>query len=186
MLLLIAPLRFATNLFLIESCVRLVAVAQLAEHRIVAPKVAGSSPVGHPLICRKNVKLRLLSWLLVLQPYCNPLAEGFVEPFHGVVAYAPQEVRVGIHSLHNTRVAEERLHHLRVFAALDQGRAERVAQAVERELRVVESGLLQKRFIFSVVEVVVVHGVTDAVGEHEIVVVPYGGAESLLVRAFSV
>jgi hypothetical protein len=25
-----------------------VAVAQLAEHRIVAPKVAGSSPVGHP------------------------------------------------------------------------------------------------------------------------------------------
>jgi hypothetical protein len=22
--------------------------------RIVAPKVAGSSPVGHPLICRKN------------------------------------------------------------------------------------------------------------------------------------
>jgi hypothetical protein len=43
MLLLIASLRFATNLFLIESCVRLVAVAQLAEHRIVAP-----SPVGHP------------------------------------------------------------------------------------------------------------------------------------------
>jgi hypothetical protein len=25
-----------------------VAVAQLVEHRIVAPKVAGSSPVGHP------------------------------------------------------------------------------------------------------------------------------------------
>jgi hypothetical protein len=51
MLLFIASLRFATNLFLflIESCVRLVAVAQLAEHRIVAPKVAGSSPVGHPL-----------------------------------------------------------------------------------------------------------------------------------------
>jgi hypothetical protein len=32
--------------------VRLVAVAQLVEHRIVAPKVAGSSPVGHPLFCR--------------------------------------------------------------------------------------------------------------------------------------
>jgi hypothetical protein len=30
--------------------VRLVAVAQLVEHRIVAPKVAGSSPVGHPPI----------------------------------------------------------------------------------------------------------------------------------------
>ncbi len=43
------PPRFVTNLFLVESCVRLVAVAQLAEHRIVAPKVAGSIPVGHPL-----------------------------------------------------------------------------------------------------------------------------------------
>jgi hypothetical protein len=26
----------------------MVALAQLAEHRIVAPKVTGSSPVGHP------------------------------------------------------------------------------------------------------------------------------------------
>ncbi len=25
-------------------------------HRIVAPKVAGSSPVGHPMICRINMK----------------------------------------------------------------------------------------------------------------------------------
>ncbi len=62
MLLLIASLRFATNLFLIESCVRLVAVAQLAEHRIVAPKVAGSSPVGHPWLfpanARKKTSLR--------------------------------------------------------------------------------------------------------------------------------
>ena len=35
-------------LFLVESRACLVAVAQLVEHRIVAPKVAGSSPVGHP------------------------------------------------------------------------------------------------------------------------------------------
>ena len=28
----------------------MVALAQLAEHRIVAPKVTGSSPVGHPNI----------------------------------------------------------------------------------------------------------------------------------------
>ncbi len=58
MLLLIASLRFATNLFLIESCVRLVAVAQLAEHRIVAPKVAGSSPVGHPHEVPANARKR--------------------------------------------------------------------------------------------------------------------------------
>jgi hypothetical protein len=116
MLLLIASLRFATNLFLIESCVRLVAVAQLAEHRIVAPKVAGSSPVGHPLICRKNVKLRFLTWLLILQPYCNPLPEGFVQPFHGVVAYAPQEVRVAVHRLRDGGVPEQRLHYLGVHA----------------------------------------------------------------------
>jgi len=35
----------------------LVTVAQLAEHRVVVPKVAGSSPVGHPPICRENAKL---------------------------------------------------------------------------------------------------------------------------------
>ena len=87
MLLLIASLRFATNLFLIESCVRLVAVAQLAEHRIVAPKVAGSSPVGHPLICRGNLKPEYFAGPLILQPYCNPLAERFVQSFHGVAAY---------------------------------------------------------------------------------------------------
>ena len=33
---------------LVESKRRLVTVAQLAEHRVVVPKVAGSSPVGHP------------------------------------------------------------------------------------------------------------------------------------------
>jgi hypothetical protein len=34
----------------------LVAVAQLVEHRIVAPKVAGSSPVGHPFKAPANNK----------------------------------------------------------------------------------------------------------------------------------
>ena len=33
---------------LVEFQNRLVTVAQLAEHRVVVPKVAGSSPVGHP------------------------------------------------------------------------------------------------------------------------------------------
>ena len=33
---------------LVESNSCLVIVAQLAEHRVVVPKVAGSSPVGHP------------------------------------------------------------------------------------------------------------------------------------------
>src|SRR5215208_4595073 len=40
---------------LVESKCRMVTVAQLAEHRVVVPKVAGSSPVGHPVICRGNV-----------------------------------------------------------------------------------------------------------------------------------
>jgi hypothetical protein len=34
--------------WLVELHYRLVIVAQLAEHRVVVPKVAGSSPVGHP------------------------------------------------------------------------------------------------------------------------------------------
>jgi hypothetical protein len=37
---------------LVESKHSLVTVAQLAEHRVVVPKVAGSSPVGHPGFCR--------------------------------------------------------------------------------------------------------------------------------------
>jgi hypothetical protein len=96
----------------------LVAVAQLAEHRIVAPKVAGSSPVGHPLICRKNVKPRFPTWLLVLQPYCNPLPKGFVQSFHGVIADAPQEVRVTVHRLRNRGVPKQRLHYFGVHASL--------------------------------------------------------------------
>ena len=40
---------------LVESKRRLVTVAQLAEHRVVVPKVAGSSPVGHPGVCRRNL-----------------------------------------------------------------------------------------------------------------------------------
>jgi hypothetical protein len=43
------------------------------------------------------------------------------------------------------------VHHLWVLAALDQGRAEGVAQAVEGEPLVVEPGLLRKRFVFPVV-----------------------------------
>ena len=41
---------------LVEFQGRLVTVAQLAEHRVVVPKVAGSSPVGHPMFCRINAK----------------------------------------------------------------------------------------------------------------------------------
>jgi hypothetical protein len=53
---------------------------------------------------------------LVLQPYCNPLAEGFVQSFHRVAAYALQEVRVAVHRLRNRGVPEQRLHYLRVHA----------------------------------------------------------------------
>jgi hypothetical protein len=41
--------------------------------RIVAPKVAGSIPVGHPPFCRKNVRLGFSTGSRLLQPYCNPL-----------------------------------------------------------------------------------------------------------------
>jgi hypothetical protein len=68
--------------------------------RIVAlEKVAGSSPVGHPTICRQNVRAGSYPGPLLLQPYCNPLAERFVQPFYSVAAYALQEVRVAVHRL---------------------------------------------------------------------------------------
>ncbi len=40
--------------------------------RIVAPKVAGSSPVGHPPILRLDASPVRLSGARLLQPYCNP------------------------------------------------------------------------------------------------------------------
>ena len=40
---------------LVESKRRLVTVAQLAEHRVVVPKVAGSSPVGHPMRIQRGI-----------------------------------------------------------------------------------------------------------------------------------
>jgi hypothetical protein len=49
---------------------------------------------------------------LVLQPYCNPLAEGFVQSFHRVAAYALQEVRVAVHRLRDGGVPGQRLHYL--------------------------------------------------------------------------
>ena len=42
----------------------------------------------------------------LLQPYCNPLAERFVQPFYSVAAYALQEVRVAVHRLRDGRVPE--------------------------------------------------------------------------------
>src|SRR5215210_3662012 len=67
--------------------------------RIVAPKVAGSSPVGHPFICRQNVRAGSYTGPLLLQPYCNPIPERFVQPFYSIAAYALQEVRVAVHRL---------------------------------------------------------------------------------------
>src|ERR671914_3151731 len=90
---------FATRPFAGRIPLRVVAVAQLVEHRIVAPKVAGSSPVGHPFICRQNVRAGSYTGPLLLQPYCNPLPERFVQPFYSIAAYALQEVRVAVHRL---------------------------------------------------------------------------------------
>jgi hypothetical protein len=41
---------------LVEFQGRLVTVAQLAEHRVVVPKVAGSSPVGHPPVGGRDLR----------------------------------------------------------------------------------------------------------------------------------
>lgn len=38
----------------VDSLVNMVAVAQLVEHRIVIPVVAGSIPVGHPKFLPKE------------------------------------------------------------------------------------------------------------------------------------
>jgi hypothetical protein len=43
-----------------------------AYRRIVAPKVAGSSPVDHPPICRENVESVSSIRVRLLQLYCNP------------------------------------------------------------------------------------------------------------------
>ncbi len=42
------PQHFCYGLLIESRNHLLVTVAQLAEHRVVVPKVAGSSPVGHP------------------------------------------------------------------------------------------------------------------------------------------
>ncbi len=43
-------------------------------------------------------------------------------------------MRVGVHRLHDARVTEQGLHYLRrVLASVEEGRAECVAQAVERK-----------------------------------------------------
>ena len=56
-------LRLHARCLLVEFQNRLVTVAQLAEHRVVVPKVAGSSPVGHPGFCRRNVESGLSAGL---------------------------------------------------------------------------------------------------------------------------
>ena len=38
--------------------IRMVAVAQLVEHRIVVPVVAGSTPVSHPIVSRSALAPR--------------------------------------------------------------------------------------------------------------------------------
>jgi hypothetical protein len=44
----------------------MVAVAQLVESRIVIPVVAGSSPVGHPILFfNLNAKIKLLQLYLI-------------------------------------------------------------------------------------------------------------------------
>ncbi len=44
-----------TNLDILVRLIITVSVAQLVEHQIVALRVAGSSPVAHPLVKRQDV-----------------------------------------------------------------------------------------------------------------------------------
>src|SRR5947209_607562 len=50
---------------LVKSERSLVTVAQLAEHRVVVPKVAGSSPVGHPYKNPAKTGKTKSPWLIV-------------------------------------------------------------------------------------------------------------------------
>ncbi len=68
----------------------------------------------------------------------------------------------------------ERLDNLRVLAVFEEGCGERVAQAVEGEALIPEPGVFEQRLELSVVDVVVVRGPANPVGEHEVVVVPLG------------
>jgi hypothetical protein len=77
-------------------------------------------------------------------------------------------------------MAEQGLDLLRVQDPLEQGCDEGVAEAVEGEPLVGESGLCQQRLVPPLVEVVVVCRVADAVREDEAVVAPPGGPQSRL------
>src|SRR5829696_9193349 len=46
--------------------------------RIVAPKGAGSSPVGHPSVCRKNARPSQRAEPRLLQSYSNPSTQSLV------------------------------------------------------------------------------------------------------------
>jgi hypothetical protein len=70
-----------------------------------------------------------------------------------------------------------------MLAPLEVCRPEGVAQGVEREVLVVETGPLEERIVVAVVEVVVVRRVTDAVGEDEVMVALLGGRQPILVLA---
>ena len=114
-----------------------------------------------------------------LRRYPSPrpsAAERFVQPVHGIVAHAFHEVRVGVHRLRDRGVAEQGLHDLRVLAPLEERGGEGVAQGMEREALIFESGPLEERLVVAVIEVIVVHRAADTVGEDDTLVPPIGVA----------
>jgi hypothetical protein len=92
-------------------------------------------------------------------------------------------VRVGVHRLRDRGVPEKGRYDLRMLAPLEVRRREGVAQGVEREVLVVETGPLEERLVVAVVEVVVVRRATDAVGEDDVMVALLGGRQPILVLA---
>ncbi len=84
---------------------------------------------------------------------------------HGCVLHAGEDVAVGGHGLGDGRVPEHLLDALGVDVLPEQQSCAGVAQAVEREPG--EPGLLQEGLEVPLVEVVVVHGLAEAVGEHD-------------------
>ena len=62
-----------------------------------------------------------------------------------------------------------------MLTPLEESRGERLAQAVEGEPLMSELGVLKQGLELPGVEVVVIRRTANPVGEHEIIVVPFGG-----------
>jgi hypothetical protein len=109
-------------------CIRTVAVAQLVEHWIVAPDVAGSRPVGHPRFLRE--KLGFLGAIRRRLQHLSQNGPTFVEQRDGSRARRRRQVHVP-KRLAEVRVSRQFLDGFDRSAAHRQVRTERATQDVQ-------------------------------------------------------